>query len=265
VSHALAEPVAALMREVAAEIMMPRFRRLAAHEIAEKSPGDFVTIVDRESEARLSDGLARLLPDARIVGEEAAAADPTILDRLEDGVAWVIDPLDGTMNFTEGKHPFAIMIALIAHGETQAGWILDPVQQRLCHAALGGGAYVNDERVHARPTGAAPPIAAIAAHFLTADQQAAIAARAAGRIEIVPIPRCAGEQYPRLVLGQNDMTLFERTLPWDHLPGALFLEEAGGRIARPDGTLYRVALPGKGLIAAASPQLWDEARRVLLD
>ncbi|MDB5682335.1 MAG: inositol monophosphatase [Sphingomonas bacterium] len=261
--HALDTAVTAMMREVAAGIMMPRFRKLEAHQIAEKTPGDLVTIVDQESEARLTEQLAALLPEARVVGEEAAAADPAILDRLQDGTVWVIDPLDGTMNFTEGKHPFAIMIALVADGETQAGWILDPVSGRMCHAALGQGAFVDGERVRAKSSGSPLPIAAIATYFLSDERRADIEARSAGRIELVAIPRCAGEQYPRLVLGQNDLTLFERTLPWDHLPGALFLEEAGGRIARPDGTPYRVALPGKGLIAAASPAIWDEAAEIL--
>jgi fructose-1,6-bisphosphatase/inositol monophosphatase family enzyme len=261
--HELYRPVSTLMEHVAAEIMLPRFRRLAASEIAEKTPGDFVTIVDRESEDFLSTELARLMPEARVVGEEAAAADPTILDGLHKGVAWVIDPLDGTMNFAEGKHPFAIMIALIADGETQAGWILDPIDGRMCHAAIGTGAFVDEERVHTRPSEHPLPIGAIAAHFLKPEQEAEIRRRCAGKIEIVPIPRCAGEQYPRLVLGQNDLTLFERSWPWDHLPGGLFLEEAGGKIARPDGTPYRVALPGKGLLATATPQLWDEAAAIL--
>lgn len=261
--HALYRPVAMMMEQVAAEIMLPRFRRLSASEIAEKTPGDFVTIVDRESEDFLSAALARLLPEARVVGEEAAAADPTILDGLHEGVAWVIDPLDGTMNFAEGKHPFAIMIALIADGETQAGWILDPIDGRICHAAIGGGAFVDGERVHTEPTAGPRPIGAIATYFLPPERQADIERRCEGRIDLVAIPRCAGEQYPRLVLGQNDLTLFERSWPWDHLPGALFLEEAGGRIARPDGTPYRVAMPGKGLLATASPRLWDDAAEIL--
>jgi fructose-1,6-bisphosphatase/inositol monophosphatase family enzyme len=261
--HALYRPVATLMEQVAAEIMLPRFRRLEASDIAEKTPGDFVTIVDRESEDFLSAALTRLLPEARVVGEEAAAADPAILDGLHEGVAWVIDPLDGTMNFAEGTHPFAIMIALIADGETQAGWILDPVNGRMCHAAAGAGAFVDGERIHTRPTAGPRPIGAIATYFLPSDRQADIEARCSGKIDLVAIPRCAGEQYPQLVLGQNDLTLFERSWPWDHLPGGLFLEEAGGRIARPDGTPYRVALPGKGLLAAASPRLWDDAAAIL--
>lgn len=261
--HGLYEPVAALMRDVGATIMMPRFQALAAHEIREKSPGDLVTIVDAESEARLGEGLAALMPEAIVVGEEAAAADPSILDGLDHGVRWLIDPLDGTMNFAEGKRPFAIMIALVADGDPVAGWILDPATGRMCHAVKRGGAFVDGERVSARPTGAPLPVAAIAPYFLPPARQAEIEAKAAGRLKIVAIPRCAGEQYPRLVLGENDVTLFERSLPWDHAPGALFLTEAGGRIARTDGSPYRLWEKRAGLLAAASPALWDEAAAVL--
>ena len=261
-SHALDGQVAAMMRAVGADIILPRFRRLAAHEVVEKTPGDLVTIADQESEARLTDQLAALLPGSRVIGEEAAAADPAILDGIGEGVAWVIDPLDGTMNFAAGRHPFAIMIALLAEGETQAGWILDPTTGRLCHAARGEGAFVNGTRVFARATGRSLPVAAIATYFLPPEQRAKIEARAAGRAELVAIPRCAGEQYPRLVLGENDITLFERSHPWDHLPGALFLEEAGGRIARPDGSAYRAGVAGTGLIAASTPAIWDEAAKL---
>jgi fructose-1,6-bisphosphatase/inositol monophosphatase family enzyme len=263
--HRLYLPVAALMREVGETIVMPRFQALAAHEVREKTPGDLVTIADAESEARLGEGLAALLPEAVVVGEEAVAADPTILDDLDRGARWLIDPLDGTLNFTEGKRPFAIMIALVAEGEPVAGWILDPVTGRMCHAAKGDGAFVNDERVFTSPTGAARPIAAIAPYFLPPERRAEIEARAAGKLDIVAIPRCAGEQYPRLVLGENDVTLFERSHPWDHAAGALLLAEAGGRIARTDGTPYKIWTKGAGLLAAASPALWDEAAAILFD
>ena len=76
---------------------------------------------------------------------------------------------------------------------------------------------------------------------------------------LVDIPRCAAEQYPRLALGVNDLSIFERTLAWDHAAGVLFLNEAGGKAARPDGRPYRVNeahLPG--LLGAASPALWDD-------
>lgn len=263
--HALYEPVLGLMRTVAQDIMMPRFRSLTADQFAEKTPGDYVTIVDRESEAFLGEALARLLPEARIVGEEAAALDPGVVDRIGEGVAWIIDPLDGTNNFTEGSSPFAIMIGLTVDGAREAGWILDPVSGRICHAARRSGCYIDGEKVVSRRSDGGLPKAAIATYFMPAERQAEVRRRAEGRLEIVDIPRCAGEQYPRLILGQNDIALYERTHPWDHAAGALMLEEAGGRIARNDGAEYRLDVPGKGAIAASTPELWDLAKAVLFD
>ena len=134
------------------------------------------------------------------------------------------------------------MVALAEGGAVQAGWILDPVTRRMCHAVLGGGAFIDNQRIEARPTGGTQPIGALATRFLPAEIRAHVTARAEGHITIADIPNCAGEQYPRLVLGTNDLALFWRAMPWDHAPGALFLEEAGGRIAR----IRRQALLGGG-------------------
>jgi len=61
------------------------------------------------------------------------------------------------------------------------------------------------------------------------------------------------------VLGENDIAIFERMLPWDHAAGVLFLNEAGGRAARPDGSPYLVSEYAKPeLLAASTPKLWDE-------
>jgi fructose-1,6-bisphosphatase/inositol monophosphatase family enzyme len=261
--HPFHNAVSALLRETAKTIVMPRFQALATHEISEKSPGEVVTIADEESEDRLSEGLARFLPEARIVGEEATARNPTLLDDLDSGAIWLIDPIDGTTNFSEGKTPFALMIALLVDGEPQAGWMLDPATDRLCHAYLGNGAFVDGKRVMTSPTGSVQPVAAFGMHFMTPEKRAMIEARSDGKLIVVPIPRCAGEQYPRLVLGENDISLFERTLPWDHAAGTLFLDEAGGKTARPDGTPYRPTDRRPGLLSAATPQLWDQAAEIL--
>lgn len=260
--HALHAPVSALIRQVASEIVLPRFRNLRAEDISEKTKDDFVTIADKESEAMLSEGLTKILPDAGVVGEEAAAADRTILTHSGEGLKWIIDPVDGTNNFASGNPPFGIIVALSDNGSTLAGWLYDPLSGRMCHAALGGGAYVNDERVTAKETGAPLPIAAIATHFLTAEQRAQVIADCAGHFECVDIPRCAAEQYPRLILGTNDVAVFERSLPWDHAAGILLVNEAGGKVARRDGDAYRVGDTRKGLIGASSPRIWDQARAI---
>src|SRR6218665_3060907 len=124
--------VSALMLGVSVSVVMPRFRGLAAQDIAEKSPGEIVTSVDLEAERRLTDGLAALCPSARIVGEEAVAQDPGLLDRVGEGLVWLIDPLDGTGNYAAGRTPFGMMIALVEDGVPQAGWIYDPVNGRMC-------------------------------------------------------------------------------------------------------------------------------------
>ena len=157
----LHDPVVALMRQVGRDIVMPRYQNLAAEEISEKAANDFVTIADKESEIRLAEGLTSILPEAGVIGEEACAADPSILDRAGDGLNWIIDPIDGTGNFASGKPPFGIMIALADNGATLAGWILDPLTGRLCHATLGGGIHVDGERIMAKESESVLPIAAI--------------------------------------------------------------------------------------------------------
>ncbi|MBH1992338.1 MAG: inositol monophosphatase [Sphingomonadaceae bacterium] len=260
----LHDPVVALMRDVAREIVLPRYQNLAADEISEKAADDLVTIADQESEIRLAEGLAAILPEAGVIGEEACAADPAILERAGDGLNWIIDPIDGTGNFAAGKPPFGIMIALADAGTTLAGWILDPLTGRLCHAVLGAGSHIDGERVQARESGGELPVAALAVYFMTPEERADIQRRAQDRFAVVDIPRCAAEQYPRLVLGQNDVSIFARTLPWDHAAGTLFVNESGGCCQRLDGSPYIVGDTRRGLLGASSPRMWDRAADILL-
>lgn len=258
-TRSLTPAVLAVMQKAARRAIMPRYQALAAHEIDAKAADDVVTVADKEAELILAEGLARLLGEAAIVGEEAAHADPALLERLGDALCWIIDPIDGTNNYAAGKPPFGIMVALAEAGETKAGWIYDPLSGRLCHAHRGGGAFIDDVQVSARCTGNVPPVAAISLVFMDQDRREAMKAHIAPHYALVDIPRCAAEQYPRLVLGVNDVSIFERTLAWDHAAGVLFVNEAGGKAARPDGRPYRVDeahLPG--LIGAASPALWDD-------
>lgn len=262
-NEALTSGIHALLREATERAILPRWRQLAAHEVVAKESGgmlpDVVTVADNEAEAILSGGLARLLPEAAFVGEEACHADPAVFERLSDQLCWIVDPLDGTNNFAAGEPPFGIIIALAGRGETIAGWIYDCLSGRLCHAARGGGAFVDGERIAARETGASPPVAANSLIYMQAERREAVRAAIAPQYTLVDIPRCAAEQYPRLVLGENDVAIFERTLPWDHAAGVLFVNEAGGKAARPDGSDYRAddhARPG--LLGASSERLWDE-------
>jgi fructose-1,6-bisphosphatase/inositol monophosphatase family enzyme len=270
---ALHEAVLTLLRDVSAKAILPYYQSLAADQIIAKDGGDYaaiedvVTVADKLSEEMIAEGLEKIVPGVPVVGEEAAHADPSVLDRLT-GDCWIVDPIDGTRNFAAGKPPFGVLLAMASGGETHTGWIYDPLTDRLCVAHKGKGAFVNGEKVVARPTGNQPPLAAMSLIFLDPERREAIRQAILPHYTQVDIPFCAAEQYPRLVLVENDVAIFERTLPWDHAAGVLLVNEAGGKVARPDGSAYRVddyARPG--LIGAASPQLFDDlaARMVGLD
>lgn len=250
--------VEGLLRKVTEKVILPRFQNLAAGEVEDKGGNDPVTIADKESEEMLSEGLQHILPGLAIVGEEAAHADPSVLERLK-GDCWIIDPIDGTRNFASGKPPFGILLAMASGGVAHTGWIFDCLSGRLCTAHKGKGAFVNGEKIAAQTTGEETPIAAISLLFMEEAKREAMKAHIAPHYTLTDIPYCAAEQYPRLALGTNDVSIFERTLAWDHAAGVLWLNEAGGMAARNDGSPYRVdEWDRKGLIGAASPLLFDQ-------
>src|SRR5687768_3745093 len=106
-----------ILQSAADTAILPRFRKLAAGEVVEKAKDEVVTIADREAELLIEPQLSKLLPGSRVVGEEACAAEPHLLERLDDGDVWLVDPLDGTANFVAGRPVFASMVALLRDGE----------------------------------------------------------------------------------------------------------------------------------------------------
>ena len=100
--------VVAVIQETAAEIILPRFKALTTEQIKEKSgPGDLVTIADIEAEEKLSKAFKQLLIGSKVVGEETTSKKPETINLLgSESLVWVIDPIDGTKNFTKGNHLF---------------------------------------------------------------------------------------------------------------------------------------------------------------
>jgi len=246
----------ALLREVSAKAILPYYQKLAAHQIEAKAADDIVTVADRLAEDMLTEGLAKIA-DIPVVGEEAAHADPSVLDWLS-GDCWIVDPIDGTTNFASGEGTFGILIAMASGGMAHTGWIYDPLSDRFLVAHQGKGAFRNGERITARSSGRAIPTLSAMKRYMSPDQRAVFEAEIAPHYELVQAPGCAAQEYPLTAFGEHDLAIYERTLPWDHAVGCLFLNEAGGVAARPDGTAYRVDDGRKGMIGAASRALFDE-------
>ena len=132
-----------LLRTAARVEIMPRFRKLGAGDVRQKSgPLDLVTEADEAAERLITDGLLRRFPGSLVIGEEAASADPSRLAALGDAdLAFVVDPVDGTANFAAGLPLFGVMAAAIVRGEIVAAVIHDPVCDDTALAIRGEGAW----------------------------------------------------------------------------------------------------------------------------
>lgn len=247
-----------LIRETAEQDILPHFRSLKQGDVTEKSPGDVVTIADLAAERRLSTGLSKMLPGSVIVGEEMVHENPDILKRLEgEASVWVIDPLDGTNNFAAGKNTFAIMISLVIQGRTCAGWIFDPLGNRMAMGEVGAGCFVNKTRMTIVKAPAPEKMhGGIMTKFLpdnlrgTAESSKALFAK-------VSATMCAGHEYLSLLTGNTHFKLYYRTHPWDHAAGAMLYTEAGGYGARLDGMAYLPTVDGIGLLLATDKDAWQ--------
>lgn len=273
IGAARAAEVATLLRDAARAEILPRFRRLAQGEVRAKSgPLDLVTDADEAAERIIEAGLARLFPGCVVVGEEAAAADPSVLDRLAGAdLAFVVDPVDGTANFASGTPLFGSMAAAVVRGEVVAGWIHDPLGDDTAMALRGEGAWIADGQGRhmadlrvAAPAPVESMVAAVSWTYLKEPLRSRVASRLPRLAGIVGF-RCAAHEYRLTAGGHAHAQLYNRLMPWDHLPGWLLHREAGGYSARFDGSDYLPPHKDGGLICAPDRASWDALRATLLD
>lgn len=255
------EAVAAIIAEVAAREIQPRFRSLAAHEMREKGPGDIVTIADEQAELALTPLLLDQVPGSVVIGEEAAAKDPQILSKLTHGqLAWVVDPVDGTANFAEGKIDFCSMVALLRGDELLGSWIHLPMTGETAMAEHGGGASFAGRALPKLSPISGTPSGVVGVGKLSKPALHPKAEALRRQVKPVKSLRCAGLDYLRLVRGEMDFTLFGRAWPWDHAPGALLVREVGGKVGDADGDAYRpsIATAAPGVLAARDEEVWRQ-------
>jgi fructose-1,6-bisphosphatase/inositol monophosphatase family enzyme len=260
------EKITRLLEETAAEVVLPRFRTLASHEIQEKELGELVTVADVAAEERLSAALLDLHPGTVAVGEEGVAADPGVMDLLAgDDPVWLIDPIDGTGNFAAGRPIFAIMVALVQGGHTVAAWIHEPMAERTAVAEAGAGAWMAGRRL---TVAQAAPLQDMrgtlhASQFATKKMARAIQSRRS-RVGAVKTLRCAGAEYLRLVTGETHFSLYTKLMPWDHAPGVLIHGEAGGTARTSDGVVYdSVRRDADALLVAPDEPSWQALQQAL--
>ncbi len=251
------DAVLTLLKDVSEEAINPRFRALADGEIHEKNPGDYVTDADHEAERLITAALVGAYPDAVVLGEEAHSADPGLTDRyLAADHAFTLDPVDGTKNFVHGSPDHAVMVSETVGGQAVRAWIWQPQHELGYVAERGAGAWCGSRRLRRAP--ATPPL----------DGRTSRRKWVGESFDGLPALRLTwvscGIDYPKLVEGETDYIVYRSVAPWDHVPGALILREAGGCVGTPDGVAYEPRLqPVRGLVAAADEATYDTVRVVL--
>jgi fructose-1,6-bisphosphatase/inositol monophosphatase family enzyme len=253
------EGVGECLREAAQRFVLP-FSAVGARPVSrEKSPGEVVTSVDLAVEQFLTEQLPRIGPTVRVIGEEDASLNDQILDGVDTDSYWLVDALDGTANFASGSDDYAMMVALIHEGEAVGSWIYRPADDVLFSARLGNGARRNGLVLaidHAEK-----PLRELSGDILTRflpDQMKNSLADNSTKVSAIgPGTKCVGRDYPAVIEGCKDFVVYWRTLPWDHTPGVLLLEEAGGVALRPDRTRYRPSKTVQGLVVATNAHVAD--------
>lgn len=224
-----------LMKHAAATAILPRWKDLSEAEIHEKKPGDLVTVADTDAEKIIARELRAAFPDAVVLGEEGASADPTLIERFYTAEhSFTIDPVDGTANFVNGSQDFAVMIAEIKNGETVRAWIWQPAHGASYTAEKGAGAYRNTKRMKVRKVKDDDPAA----------WRGITNRKALKKQKFKPLSRMhsgwwsTGIDYPNIAMGRSDFVVYKHVMPWDHAPGQLILSEVGGQLIRADGSPY---------------------------
>lgn len=244
IDDALAAAVGRAIREAVGEEVLPRRRRLAAHEVTQKTgPHDLVTVADRRAEDHLTRSLTALLPGSVVVGEESVHAEPSRYAALRgDAPVWIVDPVDGTRQFVRGEDGFCTLVSLARHGEVLASWTYAPVLDLMAVARLRGGALLNGEPLHAGSPapGSELRVATSRPDFTSAAQRQALAGLRTAGVRALP-GGSAGLDYLRVARGELDALAFSWELAWDHAAGLLLVAEAGGASATLTGEPFRLA------------------------
>lgn len=216
--------LAALLRETAAEEILPRWHQVQARH---KGDGSLVTETDVASQRRIADALARDFPDIPLLGEEMSTEEQARVLTSGSGSFWALDPLDGTSNYANGFPFFAISLALIEEGAPVLGIVLDPARDECFCAAEGQGATLNDRPLRLSPqqTRLTECIAVVDLKRIPKDRIAGLF-RPGGFASQRNIGSVALD-WCWLASGRFQLYLHGGQKLWDYAAGRLIADEAG--------------------------------------
>jgi myo-inositol-1(or 4)-monophosphatase len=240
---------AAQLARDAGALALRYFRRELAYTAESKGEQqDWVSIADRGVEAYCRDQLATAFPDDTMLGEETGGA---IADR-----AWIIDPIDGTLNFVHGVRYWCVSIVFIADGERQIGAVYDPPNDELFAATAGSGATVNGRPIQVSTCTRLDRALVVQGYVQRHDVDAHLRLRRQLIVEGAEVKdHGAGAlMLAHVAAGRFDAYLEPHMHPWDASAGLLLVDEAGGCVLPYPGV---GGLRNGGAVIASTPALYD--------
>ena len=245
----------------AARHLIRDFGEIENLQVSTKGPGDFVSSADKRAEKIIIEELQKAHPDYGIVTEESG-----IINKSNTKKRWIIDPIDGTMNFLNGIPHFAISIGYEENKEIKCGVIFDPIKNEMFYAEKGNGAYLNNSRIRVSkkrklkdsilvtggPNNSSKIRDKIFEEFITVSKSVVEPVRKLGS---------AALDIAYVGCGRFD-AYWQRNLSyWDIAAGIIILKEAGGIVDffEPD-----IKAPLKKNILASNSNIHDELRDLII-
>ncbi|EAF2103542.1 inositol monophosphatase family protein [Listeria monocytogenes] len=206
---------------------------------------DLVTNMDKETETFFVKQIKEHFPDHRLFGEEGMAADVTDLD----GIVWILDPIDGTLNFVEQQRDFAISLAVYENGVGRLAYIYDVTRDELYFGEKGKGATVNGRTIpKLDPTVDLEDALLIANLSVTRKFPTMWEAVKASRG--LRLHGAASLEYMDVATSRAGAYLSANLAPWDIAAGKIIVEELGGKVTRINGEKMNMLEKGSSIVAA---------------
>lgn len=228
------------------------------HAVEFKSAGDWSSALDRQIEDRMRARIAEAFPEHGFLGEESAQS------KVGEGFLWVIDPIDGSMNFLRGYPQFSVSVALLHNGEPIAACIADPCRQEVFSAAVNQGATLNGRPLRVASTDQWP--LAVAATVFPKPNASSLPeyllqfGHVLSRVAGVRRSGSMALELAYLAAGRVDAFWAHDMGSWDAAAGVLLIREAGGQVLTLDGLVWHASRR----IAASTPQLANDWQLILL-
>ena len=260
-----------IVHQAAEAEIVPRFRNLKSTDVGmKKSVIDVVTDADVLAEEHITKALRLNFPGALVFGEEAYSRDPAVMDGLADEeLVFVIDPVDGTLNFVKGLPLFGTLLSVVSKGETIAGLIYDPLNNVFLMASKGAGANMimadgTETSIRAAsPTSVEMMSGVLCLMFFPEPHKSRIAANIP-KLATFHAVNCSVFDYWMVATGAAHFTANFCGMHWDHLAGTLIHSEAGGYNAHFDGLPYNGRGEGANVLCAPDKDSWEAVRHEIL-